>query len=77
MQKSPLLLKTYSRNCLPVLGELEAVDVEYGQQKHQLRPIVVYGEGPSLLGRDWLHHTKLDWHHTKLDWRKNPNCHLS
>ena len=30
-------------------------------QKKQLTLLVVAGDGPSLLGRDWLTHIKIDW----------------
>ena len=64
MRKSSLLLKTYSGESIPVLGELD-VDVQYEQQQHKLRLAVVAGEGPSLLGRDWLNHVKLNWREIK------------
>ena len=46
---------------MEVLGEL-VVEVEYKQQgpKH-FSPVVVRGNGPCLLGRNWLHHICLDW----------------
>ena len=34
------------------------VDISY---QHQLQIVVVLGAGPSLLGRDWLQHIRLDW----------------
>ena len=64
MKKSSLILKTYSGECLPVLGEVD-VEVQYEQQKHNLSLVVVSGEGPSLLGRDWLNHIKKDWREIK------------
>ena len=30
-------------------------------QSKQLTLIVISGDGPNLLGRDWLNHLKLDW----------------
>ncbi len=38
-----------------------AVKVEHREQEEQLPLVVVAGEGPSLLGRDWLSKLKLDW----------------
>ena len=34
--------------------------MQYGSQKHELGIVVVAGDGPSLLGRDWLNHIKFD-----------------
>ena len=45
---------------MPVLGELQA-KVQYGQQSKSLVLIVVAGDGPSLMGRNWLQHIQLDW----------------
>ena len=45
---------------MTVLGQFP-VQVTHGQQRKQLCLIVVSGDGPSLLGRDWLRHIRLDW----------------
>ncbi len=45
---------------MPVVGEM-TVEVRYGMQIQQLPLVVVAGEGPSLLGRNWLRVVKLDW----------------
>ena len=37
------------------------VEVQYKQQRKSLKLTIVSGKGPSLLGRDWLQHLKLDW----------------
>ena len=45
---------------IPVDGAIE-VDVSYQDQKAHLNLLVVAENGPSLMGRDWLSHVKLDW----------------
>ena len=35
--------------------------MQYKQQRESLKLTIVSGKGPSLLGRDWLQHVKLDW----------------
>lgn len=60
LKRSELLLKTYSGERLPVIGTLDAT-VRYKDQERQLTLTVVAGDGPSLLGRDWLQHLTLDW----------------
>ena len=42
------------------MGQL-MVKVTYGQQNKHLPLLVVQGEGPSLLGRNWLTDIKLNW----------------
>ena len=53
-------LRTYTGEELKVQGSL-AVDVVYGSQRETLPLLVVSGNGPSLLGRDWLLKIRLDW----------------
>ena len=45
---------------MPVLG-LITVPVHHNNQQKTLPLLVVKGGGPSLLGRDWLQHLRLDW----------------
>ena len=37
------------------------VTVQYNEQTEQLQLVMAHGNGPSLLGRDWLMTLKLDW----------------
>lgn len=60
MEKSNVLLKTYTGESLPVVGEV-VVQVQHNQQSRDLALTIVGGDGPSLLGRDWLKHLKLNW----------------
>ena len=60
LQKSSLKLKTYTEEPLHVLGQV-TVNVSYHNQQGFYTLYVVKGSGPSLLGRDWLKHIRLDW----------------
>ena len=62
LQHSTAKLKTYTGEKISVKGSIE-VDVTYQEQKARLSLIVVQGDGPSLLGRDWLQWLQLDWSH--------------
>ncbi len=42
------------------MGELQ-VNVSYGDQRAQLPLIVVDGNGPNLMGRNWLKQIQLNW----------------
>ena len=53
-------LKTYTREVLSILGTI-TVTVSYKDQVADLNLLVVAGDGPSLMGRDWLNHINLDW----------------
>ena len=60
MEKSDIRLKTYTDESLPVVGEV-VVNVKHNKQAKDLVLTIVGGDGPSLLGRDWLKQLKLDW----------------
>lgn len=60
LRRPNLHLRTYSGEQLQVLGELD-VKVRYGTQVAVLPLIVVQGEGPSLLGRNWMSTLQLQW----------------
>ena len=60
LSKSSVLLKTYTGEPMPVLGEMN-VEVKYGSQILILTLTVIEGSGPSLFGRDWLVQLRLDW----------------
>ncbi|XP_033637865.1 uncharacterized protein K02A2.6-like [Asterias rubens] len=60
-------LRTYTGQKIPVVGTC-SVTVEHNDQKTQLSLLIVSGQGPNLLGRDWLRHLKLAWqeiHHVR------------
>ena len=61
-------LRTYTGEQINVLGTISA-EVQFKQQQETLPLLVVEGDGPSLLGCDWLYKIKLDWHelyHTQV-----------
>ena len=60
LRNTRVLLRTYTGDPISVVGEAK-VAVSYNQQLSTLVLYVVKGTGPSLLGRDWLRHIKLDW----------------
>ena len=58
---SNVRLCAYSKEPIPVVGSIN-VDVDYkGQTAQQLPLLIVKGNGPTLLGRNWLQHVQLDW----------------
>ena len=59
VEKSDVHLKTYTGESLPVVGEV-VVSVKHDKQAKDLVLTIVGGDGPSLLGRDWLKHLKLN-----------------
>ena len=56
MQKSEVILKTYTDELVGILG---AAKVEHNLVIH-----VVEGKGPNLMGRDWLSNLKLTVNNT-------------
>ena len=55
-----LILKTYSGEILKVKG-IATVEVSFNQQTASLPVVILEGNGPTLFGRDWLNHIRLDW----------------
>ena len=64
LQPSKVLLKTCTGEPLKLQGEAQ-VTVCYKDQKFKLPLIVVKGDGPPLLGRNWLQNIVLDWKEIK------------
>ena len=65
LTNSTLILTTYTGEQLEVAGQI-LVEVKYGRQVKQLPLYVVKGNGPSLMGRNWLQHIKLNWQSLKM-----------
>ena len=65
---SQIVLHSYSGESIPVLGTVDVV-VNYNDHTATLPLLVVKGEGPSLLGRNWLSVLKLNWH--EIFWLHN------
>ena len=53
-------MKTYSGEILKVKG-IATVEVSFNQQTASLPVVILEGNGPTLFGRDWLNHIRLDW----------------
>lgn len=64
LKKTNAMLTTYTGHAVPVLGEL-IVTVKNDTDKKKLPLVVCGGQGPPLLGRDWLFEMKLNWHQLK------------
>ena len=64
-ESTSVILATYTGEKISVLGQI-MVDVKYGKQHKQLPLYVVKGDGPSLLGRNWLTEINLNWKSLKL-----------
>lgn len=63
LKESRVKLKTYTGEQIPVLGALDVV-VEH-QGNHKTLPLIITkGQGPSLLGRNWLGELRIDWKST-------------
>ena len=60
LQPSDAKLHTYTGEEITVVGSIQ-VEVEHNGGRKELQLLVVKGDGPSLLGRDWLSELRLDW----------------
>ena len=61
LENTDIELKAYAGHKLPVCGQIN-VSVSYQAQTGVLPLVLVDGDGPPLLGRNWINKIKLDWH---------------
>ena len=61
LEKSSVILRTYTGENLSILGSITVV-ATYNNQTNKLPLLVVKGNGPNLMGRDWLARFQVDWH---------------
>ena len=63
LKPSTVILRSYSGHRLEVLGVVDLTITHHAHhaQTARLPLVVVTGDGPSLLGRNWLQLIKLDW----------------
>ena len=55
-------IKTYTGEVIQPIGVMET-GVEYNNKKEKLPLVILEGNGPSLLGRNWLNILMADWNH--------------
>ena len=60
LSHTDIILSTYTGEKISPLGCID-VKVMYQSQEATLPLLVVAGEGPNLIGRNWLDYLKLDW----------------
>ena len=60
LRESKIQLKTYTDQHIKVVGQLH-IHVSYEGQRYSLVLLVVKGDGPALLGRNWLRYIRLEW----------------
>ena len=60
LQATTTNLRTYTGEAMKVIGKLP-VTATYANQSKALTLYIVPGNGPTLLGREWLQHIKLYW----------------
>ena len=60
LKRATVKLSSYTGETIKVIGAID-VAAGYQDQREKLRLIVVAGDGPSLLGRDWLRSLQVKW----------------
>ena len=62
MAPTSVILRTYSGERIKPLGAFH-VEVEYNDQHHEGKAVIVKTNGLALFGRDWLQYIRIDWSH--------------
>ena len=65
LSNTSIILTTYTGEQMAVMGQMK-VQVVYGKISKLLSLYVVEGQGPSLMGREWLGEIQLDWQKLNL-----------
>jgi predicted aspartyl protease len=60
MQHAEIILKTYTLENIEILGK-GTVKVEYDGKQKELEVYIVGGQGPCLVGRNWLQQLQINW----------------
>ena len=60
LKETSVSLHTYTGDEINILGQCD-VHVKHNNQYVKLPLIIVKGDGPSLLGRNWMHKLRLNW----------------
>ena len=74
LSTSAIRLQTYSKEPTRIMGSTEVQVVYEGQTTTPLL-VVVEGDGPTLLGRNWLSKIRLNW--DKIHYMTSPGLHES
>ena len=61
LETTDMKLRTYTGEEIKILGET-TVDISHEDENRNFSAIVVEGDGPNLMGRDWLTEIRLNWH---------------
>ena len=72
LHSTSTVLTTYTGQRIAVVGRME-VGVQYGGKLYSLQLHVVRGDGPNLLGRDWLQVMRLDCGSLRVSMVANTN----
>jgi len=60
LERSSVILRMYTGETLSILGSIE-VTATCNKQTNRVPLLVIKGNGPNLMGRDWLAKFQLDW----------------